>query len=59
MVNSQWSIMNLEDLEIYKMAMDIGERIWEIVDKWDLYTKRTIGEQLVRSADSIAANISE
>ncbi len=49
----------LEDLEIYQLSMAIGEQIWEFVDKWDYFQKRTIGEQLVRAADSIAANISE
>jgi four helix bundle protein len=49
----------LEDLEIYKMAMDLGEDIWNLVIKWDVFQKKTIGDQLVRSADSIAANIAE
>ncbi|RLB95717.1 MAG: four helix bundle protein [Deltaproteobacteria bacterium] len=51
--------MNLEDLEIYQLSMEIGERIWQIVDKWAYFPKDTIGKQLVKSADSIAANISE
>jgi len=39
--------------------MEIGEKVWTIVDVWDDISKRTIGMQLIRSADSIAANISE
>jgi four helix bundle protein len=49
----------VNDLEIYREAMDIGEEIWAIVLSWDLFTKDTIGKQLVRSADSIAANLAE
>ena len=39
--------------------MEMAERIWEIVVKWDYFTKDTMGKQLVRAADSIAANLSE
>ena len=51
--------MRLEDLEIYRIALDIGNAIWDITLKWEYYTKDTIGKQIVRSADSIAANIAE
>ena len=51
--------MKLEDLEVYHMAMDIGERIWEQVIDWDFFAKDTVGKQLVKAADSIASNISE
>ena len=50
---------SLNDLEIYREAMDIGEEIWTIVLGWDFFAKDTIGKQVVRSADSIAANLSE
>jgi len=65
-VSSQWSVVNgekmksgLNDLEIYREAMEIGEAIWALVTKFDYFAKDTIGKQIVRSADSIAANISE
>ena len=32
---------------------------WEIVSKWEYLAKKTIGTQLVRSADSIGANLAE
>jgi len=51
--------LKLEDLEVYKTAMDIAEEIWAIIAKWDYFSKKVVGEQLVRSADSISANISE
>ena len=51
--------MKLDDLEIYKRAMDLGEEVWEIAVKWQYFEKNNIGSQLVRSCDSIAANISE
>ena len=51
--------MILEELQVYQLSMEIGERVWEIVIKWDYFSKDTIGKQLVRSVDSIAANLSE
>lgn len=51
--------MKLEEFKTYQMSMKIGEDIWSIVKKWDYFAKDTIGKQLVRAADSIAANLSE
>ena len=49
----------LEDLEIYKLAMEIGEEIWKIVEPWTYFQKKTIGSQFTEAGDSIAANIAE
>lgn len=49
----------MEDLEIYQLAMAVGEKIWSVVDKWQYFEKDAIGKQLVKASDSIAANISE
>ena len=51
--------MKLEELKVYQLAMNIGERIWVVVSKWDYFAKDSVGKQLVKSVDSIAANISE
>ena len=51
--------MKLEELKVYQLAMDIGERAWVVIDKWDYFAKDTVGKQLVKSVDSIAANLSE
>lgn len=51
--------MKLEDLKIYDMAMQLGDEVWEIVIKWDYFQKDTVGKQWVKSADSVAANLSE
>ena len=51
--------MKLDELNVYKLSMEMAERIWEIVLKWDYFQKDTMGKQLVRAADSIAANLSE
>lgn len=51
--------MSLNDLKVYNLAMKLGEDVWAIVSNWDYFQKDTIGKQLVRSTDSVAANISE
>ncbi|SFP91822.1 four helix bundle protein [Parafilimonas terrae] len=52
-------IIRLEDLEIYQLALEIGDYVWNIVIRWDYLAKRTIGSQFIEAVDSIAANISE
>jgi four helix bundle protein len=49
----------LEKLEVYLLAEMFSDTIWNLVDKWDYFKKDTIGKQIVRSADSISANIAE
>lgn len=51
--------MELEELRVYQLAMDIGEKVWSLVSNWGFLATDTVGKQLIRSADSIAANISE
>lgn len=50
---------SLNDLEIYREAMRLAEVVWDIVSSWDYFAKDTVGKQLIRSIDSIAANVSE
>ncbi|MCH8319323.1 MAG: four helix bundle protein [Bacteroidetes bacterium] len=51
--------MKLEELKVYNLSMELGEKVWQIVMKWDYFCKDTVGKQLVKAADSIAANLSE
>lgn len=55
--------MRLEELEVYQLTMKLGEHIWKVVAKWNYFAKDipiNIGrKQLVRSADSISANLGE
>jgi four helix bundle protein len=52
-------ITSLEDFNTHSLAMKLGEEVWEIVSHWNQFEKDTIGKQLVRAVDSIAANLSE
>lgn len=51
--------MKFEELRIYQLSLNLAEEIWIVVVKWDYFSKDTIGKQLVRSADSVSANLSE
>jgi len=51
--------MNLNDLEIYKLAKEISRESWVIYDKCDWKTKKIMGDQFITSIDSIGANIAE
>jgi four helix bundle protein len=51
--------LRLEDLEVYKVSMEIGDMVWEMVIQWDYFAKKTLGAQFVDAADSIALNIAE
>ena len=39
--------------------MEIGELIFDITVKWDVFNKKNLGDQYIRAADSIALNIAE
>lgn len=53
------SYHTLEDLEVYRLSETFSDEIWFLVSEWDNFAKDTIGKQIVRSADSISANIAE
>lgn len=53
------SYYNLDELEVYQLAESFSDEIWFIVHEWDYFSKDTVGKQIVRSADSIGANIAE
>jgi four helix bundle protein len=47
----------LDNIHIYELSMNIGEKIWKLVNGWDYFAKETIGKQLVQSTDSVACNL--
>ena len=49
----------MEDLALLRNAESICDEIWEVVSQWNDFARNTIGQQLVRAADSIGANIAE
>ena len=50
---------NFENLRVYKLAEELADEIWKIVHRWNTFARDTVGRQIVRSADSVGANIAE
>jgi four helix bundle protein len=50
---------NFENLRVYKLSEELADEVWKIVLRWNAFAKDTIGKQIVRSADSVGANIAE
>jgi len=50
---------NFEKLKVYQLSERLADEIWLIVASWDKFAKDTVGNQIVRAADSIGANIAE
>jgi four helix bundle protein len=51
--------MRLEELRVYALSMEMGEKVWNIVVGWNYFEMDTVGKQLIRAVDSVAANLSE
>ena len=49
----------LEDLDVYKISMEISDKIWNLVIHWEHFSRNNIGGQLLRAIDSVGANIAE
>ena len=47
------------ELDVYKLAEELSDMIWYDFDKWNNKAQKTMGYQIIRSSDSIAANIAE
>jgi four helix bundle protein len=46
------AFVRFQDLEVYRLAEDLADAVWEIVVKWDVLARDTVGKQLIRAADS-------
>jgi len=51
--------LTLNDLDSYRIALELSNYVWNIVITWDFFAKDTVGKQFVKSTDSISANIAE
>ncbi len=50
---------NFENLRVYTLSENLADLIWEIASRWDNFNRDTVGKQVVKSADSVGANIAE
>ncbi len=47
------------EINVYTEALDFSNQIWTFCRQFDYFEQQTVGIQLVKSADSISANIAE
>jgi len=47
------------ELDVYKLAEALSDMVWQDFDKRNKKVQNTVGYQIIRSSDSIAANIAE
>jgi four helix bundle protein len=47
------------ELDVYRLAEELSDLTWDAYDTWGAKAQQTIGCQIIRPADSIAANIAE
>jgi len=52
-------LKEIYEYDVYKLANQLSDKIWYDFENWDIKTQRTIGYQIIRSADSISANLAE
>lgn len=51
--------LKLNNIDAYRIAFHLSNYVWNVVVKWEYFSKRTVGEQFITAADSISANIAE
>ena len=52
-------MLKLDEIQAYRTASNLDKMVWRIVEKWPVLAQKTIGDQWIRSTDSITANIAE
>lgn len=50
---------SFEELRVYQLSEELADSIWDIARSWEYLARDTVGKQIIRSADSIGANIAE
>lgn len=51
--------ITLKDLEVYQLSRKLSTLAWEIYSRLNYEQKKVIGDQFIRSVDSVGANIAE
>jgi four helix bundle protein len=58
-MSSKLKSRGFEKLRVYVLAESLADEVWTMVLEWNVFARNTVGSQLVKSADSIGANIAE
>jgi four helix bundle protein len=55
----EWKDTSIEQTDLYLRASSLADQIWIAAKGWRRFEQDTVGTQLARSTDSIAANLVE
>lgn len=55
----QKKYIELYDLDVYKLARKYSKKAWKFYDQFDWRIQKNAGDQMIRSVDSVGANIAE
>lgn len=50
---------DITQLDVYRLSEELSDLVWNSYDNWPQKVKQTIGYQIIRASDSIAANLAE
>lgn len=57
--DSSGSYQPIEEFDVIRLYEEVASYAWHSVRDWNNFDKQTIGQQLVRAADSVNANLVE
>jgi four helix bundle protein len=52
-------VHGFRELDAYRRAVDLANEVFELSARWESFERWTLGVELIRAADSMAANIAE
>ena len=47
------------DLKAYSLPAALADELYELVGRWPAFDRWSVGMQMIRAADSVAANVAE
>src|SRR5689334_18146793 len=50
---------NFQNLRVYQLAVALADELFFVASRWPPFVRYSMGSQLIRAADSVAANIAE
>ena len=51
--------LSLHNLKVYQLSCEYADECWLIYSEMDWKLKKIVGDQMIRSVDSVAANVAE
>jgi four helix bundle protein len=51
--------LQLNDISAHKVAFNLSNYVWRLVEVWPAFSRDTVGKQYIRALDSISSNLAE